>query len=46
MHGENITSDNIFLDSNVMVYAYSIDDIAKRTKALTLLGAKNNYIST
>ena len=39
-------NDNVFLDSNILVYSYSNSEIQKQEIARQLIGASNTFIST
>ena len=39
-------TDNVFLDTNVLVYSYSNSEIDKQKIARKLVGESNSYIST
>lgn len=38
--------DNVFLDTNILVYAYSATELDKQTTARKLITEKNSFIST
>lgn len=41
-----LMSDNVFLDTNILVYTYSLTEPDKRTRAQKLITDTNSFIST
>jgi len=39
-------NDNVFLDTNILVYSYSNNELDKRTIARTLILENNSFVST